>query len=115
VPTYAAIKLNKETIGAVMTSALDGNGGRERLVWEMLKYPYQPGIEHYFVGGNYLNRPGPTDYSRQILTRTELDRLFSYKEQEKKAGRRDPSLNWFPVTLREPSQDAVAGLCSTCC
>jgi hypothetical protein len=115
VPTYAAIKLNRETIGSAVSSALDGNGGRERLVWALFNYPYQPGVDHYFVGGNYLKQQGALDYSRQILTRAELDRLFTYQKQEKKNGRRDPELNWFPVTLREPSQEDAAGLCSTCC
>jgi HKD family nuclease len=114
VPSYAAIKLNKDTIISVLGSVFDMPAGQERLIWAMLKYPYQPGVEHYFVGGNYLRLNQP-DYMRQILTRTELDLLFTYKEQEKKNGRPNPNLNWFVVKLRDPHPDLIVELCSTYC
>lgn len=110
--SYAAIKLNKNTVISVLGHVADTPAGRERLVWAMLKYPYQPGVEHYFIGGNYLRINQP-DYSRQILTRTELDLLFTYKEQQKKSGRRDPDVNWFVVKPREPHPDIITELCST--
>jgi hypothetical protein len=109
VTSYAAIKLTKDTIIPVLGSVHDMPAGAERLIWAMLKYQYQPGVEHYFVGGNYLRLNQP-DYTRQILSRTQLDLLFTYKEQEKKNGRPDPSLNWFVVKLREPHPDIVVEL-----
>ena len=110
--TYAAIKLNKNTIISVLGHVADTPAGRERLVWALFNYPYQDGVDHYFIGGNYLKLTQP-DYSRQILTRTELDLLFTYEEQVKKNGRRDPDVNWFMVTIREPNLDIVTELCST--
>lgn len=110
--SFAAIKLHKDTIIAVLGHVADTPAGKEKLVWAMLRYQYQPDTELYFIGGNYLRINQP-DYSRHILTRTELDLLFTYKDQKKRNGRRDPNLNWFVVTPREPHTDIVTELCST--
>jgi hypothetical protein len=111
VTSFAAIKLNRETIISVLGNVADIPGGKERLIWEMIKYQYQPGVEHYYIGGNYRQLPGPPDYSRQILTRTQLDLLFTYKEpSEKKNGRPNPEVTWFPVRPREQHPDLVVEL-----
>jgi HKD family nuclease len=112
--TYAAIKLTRDTILNVVAS-VEFHGtpqGAERLVYALFTYKYEPGVAHYYIGGNYLKNIQP-NYHQQILTQTELDTLFTYAPRpEKKGGRRDPDTFWFPVTLREQHPDMIVQVAS---
>lgn len=105
-PTYAAIRLTRETIMSALSNLEGAPGGKERLIWAMLRHQYRADMPLYYIGGNYL-RLQHLDYSRQLLTQTELDLLFTYKEQRKIPGRPDPYINWFPVRLKENYEEAL--------
>lgn len=108
-PTYAAIKLSRDTIGTILASVQDIPAGKERLTWAMLRYPYRSDVQHYYIGGNYLHLNQP-DFTKQILTQAELDAFFEYKPQKLIAGRVKPEHTWFPVRLKEHrSADMVLG------
>lgn len=98
--SYSAIKIGRDTIVAMLSNVANVPAGRERLVWAMLNYPYQPSQTYYYVGGNYahLNQP---DYSRQIFTEEELGEIFEYRQPAKVNGKPNPAMNWFLVRLRE--------------
>ena len=98
--TYAAIKVSRDTITAILRHVTNVPAGQERLIYAMLKYPFKDDVPHYFIGGNYLKLNQP-DYSKQILTQSELDLLFTYSKQKPKQGRTNPDTTWFPVTLIE--------------
>jgi hypothetical protein len=98
--TYAAIRLTRDTIMTIMANVAEVPMGQEKLVYAMLKYPFRADVAHYYIGGNYLRMSYP-DFTQQILTQSELDVLFTYRERGKVIpGRLDPAKQWFPVTLR---------------
>jgi hypothetical protein len=105
-PSYAAIRLTKETVVSVLGNVADVPAGRERLVWAIFKYQYKPGTNYYYIGGNYLGLTQP-DFTRQILDQVDLDLRFTYPEQKKVGGRPDPYVNWFVVKLRENVSEAM--------
>ena len=91
---YAAIKLVRETIGDALASVREVPDGHARLAHAMLIFPYKEDDELFFIGGNYMRLKQP-DYTLHILTRTQLNRLFTYQEPKTRYGIRGEK--WFVV------------------
>lgn len=108
-PSYAAIKLIRENMFTILESVAEYPAGKDRLSWAMFRYPSVPGEAYYFVRGNY-RKVQQLDFTKQILSQTELDLLFTYQERKReRLGRtnRNPDLNWFAVTPREQHPDMI--------
>lgn len=104
-PGWAAIKITKGGIGSVFASVAEVPDGFNRLAYAMLMFPHD-GQDVYFIGGNFRNLPGATDFRQQLLTKEELDTLFNYTEPKYDAKNPKAAGYWFLVNPKKVKASA---------
>ena len=97
--SYAAIEITRDNLDAIFASVGRWPAGRARLAWAFFTYPYHAG-KFFFIGGNYLHLNQP-DFSRQILSLWQLDKLFTYDPSQVNKNKSAGGNYWFTVSLKE--------------
>ena len=96
---YAAIKITKRNLGAILASLSDSPGGEARFVHACLVYPYAGG-DVYFIRGNYKRQQNAWDFCDHLKTEQELSEEFTHNSSDGKF-RPKPDGEWFVVTPKE--------------
>lgn len=101
-PTYAAIPITKSSIFSLFAHVADLPDGKSSLAWAIFKFAYDDEDEFYFIGGNYTGKPGYPDFSRQIVSKSQLDAWFTYNPKHiSRIERPRANGGWFIVTPRK--------------
>lgn len=95
-PGWAAIKITKGGIGSIFAAVFDVPDGFNRLAYALMVFPYT-GSDVYFIGANFRNLPGAPNFREQLVSKEELDILFTYTEPQYDLKHPKAAGDWFVV------------------